>query len=240
MRVLVVDIGGSNVKARVSGHSEKFKTPSGPRMGPAEMVAAVKDMVGSWPYDVVTLGYPGLVRQGHIVRDPQNLAEGWVHFGFEEVFDRPVKIINDAAMQALGSYDGGRMLFLGLGTGLGSALVANWQVVSLALGDIPYRRGRLDDYLSKAGLKRRGRRRWTTAVFEAVAFLRIAFEADYVVIGGGNVDELSQLPEGARRGDNENAFAGGLRLWEERFRVLPEDEVRHLSLSDDAALAVET
>jgi hypothetical protein len=189
------------------------------------MVSAVRSLADAWEFDAVTLGYPGLVRQGRIIREPMNLAEGWVDFDYEAAFGVPVKIINDAAMQALGSYDGGRMLFLGLGTGLGSALVSNWQVVSLALGDLPYGRRRLDDYLNKAALRQRGRKRWRADVWEATAFLRIAFEADYVVIGGGNAQELDELPPGARRGSNENAFCGGFRVWQERFRVLTEQEV---------------
>lgn len=225
MHILVIDLGGSNVKVLATGQTQKRKSPSGPDMGPGEMVAAVRAMTADWLFEAVTFGYPGLVRQGRIVREPQNLAPGWADFDYAQAFGAPVKIINDASMQALGSYDGGRMLFLGLGTGLGSALVANWQVISLALGDLPYRRRRLDEYLNKEGLRSRGRKRWTAAVFDATAILRKAFEVDYVVLGGGNADELAELPPGARRGSNENAFCGGFRMWKERFHVLTEQEL---------------
>jgi predicted NBD/HSP70 family sugar kinase len=241
MQILVVDIGGSNVKLRATGEPDKRKSESGPTMGPIEMLAKVHSLTADWKYDVVTIGYPGLVRQGRIVRDAVNLAPGWVGFHFQAALDRPVKIMNDAAMQALGSYAGGRMLFLGLGTGLGSALVTEWHVVSLALGDLPYRRGRFDDYLNKAALRKRGLRRWKQSVFEAVAILRHAFEADYVVLGGGNVDKLDELPEATRRGDNENAFAGGVRIWDDRYSASPEaKEAQRLAKHHDIALPVET
>ncbi len=241
MRILVIDIGGSNIKLLVTGEETKRKIPSGPPMGPSEMVEAVKNNTADWQYDAVTIGYPGLVRQGRIIREPANLARGWVDFDFHEAFALPLKIMNDAAMQALGSYDGGRMLYLGLGTGLGSALVVDWHVISLALGDLSYRRSRFDDYLNKGAFRERGRKRWKAAVFDATQILRLAFEADYVVLGGGNATELDELPPAARRGHNDNAFVGGFRVWQERFHVLPEQkEADQLADREAVTLPVET
>jgi polyphosphate glucokinase len=220
--VLVVDIGGTNVKMLAEGQAEPRKFGSGPDLGPAEMVAQVKEMVADWPHDVVAIGYPGKVGRNGPEAEPGNLAEGWVGFDFEEAFGKPVRLVNDAVLQALGAYEGGRMLFLGLGTGLGSALVTERVVIPLELGDLPYgARERMSDKVGKKGLERSGEQKWHVAVHKIVSSLKGAFLADYVVLGGGNAERVEPLPDGVRRGGNDDAFAGGFRLWEER--VEPHD-----------------
>jgi polyphosphate glucokinase len=215
MRILVVDVGGTNVKLLATGRVDRLKIPSGPTLTPERMVALVRDATRDWEYDVVSIGYPGPVRDGRPAREPRNLGPGWVGFDFAAAFVRPTRIINDAAMQALGSYDGGRMLFLGLGTGLGSALVVDGIVQPLELAHLPYRRGHsFEEYVGAAGYEKLGRRRWRQFVADVVDRLRVAMQVDYVVLGGGNAKELDALPDGARRGTNANAFAGGFRLWE--------------------------
>lgn len=220
MNILVVDVGGTNVKILASGHdpSESRKFPSGPTMTPALMVQAVKDHAKDWDYDRVTIGYPGPVVKEQPFTDPHNLAPGWIGFDFKSEFGKPVKIINDAAMQALGSYDGGRMLFLGLGTGLGSALIIDNVVVPLELAHLPYRKRRtFEDHLGERGLLRYRKKKWRKFVEDVVNRLRAAMVADYVVLGGGNVRKLETLPPHCRAGDNSNAFIGGFRLWDEAF-----------------------
>jgi predicted NBD/HSP70 family sugar kinase len=215
MRILVVDVGGSHVKLLATGQSERVKLPSGPTLTPDAMVAAVRAATRDWAYDVVSVGYPGPVRDDRAVREPHNLAPGWVGFDFAAAFERPTRLINDAAMQALGSYEGGRMLFLGLGTGLGSALVIDGIVQPLELAHLPYRRGHtFEEYVGAAALERLGRRRWRRVVADVTERLVVALQADYVVLGGGKVKHLDELPTGARRGANANAFIGGFRLWE--------------------------
>jgi polyphosphate glucokinase len=215
MKILVVDIGGTNVKVLASGQEEARKIPSGPELTPSAMVAGVLEATREWEYEVVSIGYPGPVVQGKPLLEPKNLKEGWVGFDFEAAFGKPVRIINDAAMQALGSYQGGRMLFLGLGTGLGSALIVENMVVPLELAHLPYKKGRtMEDYVGIRGLKKRGGKKWRKAVEDVVARLKAALVADYVVLGGGNARRLEPLPAGARLGDNNNAFIGGFRLWE--------------------------
>jgi polyphosphate glucokinase len=215
MHILVVDVGGTHVKLFATGRPDRVKLDSGPTLTPERMVAAVQQATSDWAYDVVSIGYPGPVRHGHPVAEPHNLGPGWVGFDYAAGFARPVRMINDAAMQALGSYEGGRMLFLGLGTGLGTALVVDGIVQPLELAHLPYRRGHtFEDYVGAAGLERLGRRRWRHYVADVTERLAAAMQVDYVVLGGGNSKKLDDLPRGARLGANVNAFAGGFRLWE--------------------------
>ncbi len=215
MRILVIDVGGTHVKVRATGHQQRLEIPSGPKMTPAKMVTGVKAATADWNYDVVSIGYPGPVVHGRPFSEPHNLARGWVGFDFKKALGgRPVKIINDAAMQALGSYKGKRMLFLGLGTGLGSAFIVDGVLEPMELAHLPYKKGRTyEDYVGLAGLKRLGKRKWRRHVNEVVKLLKTAFEADCVVLGGGNAKLLRKLSPGCRLGDNANAFRGGYRLW---------------------------
>jgi polyphosphate glucokinase len=212
-RVLVVDVGGSHVKLLVAGEQEPRRFPSGPKLTAAKMVAKVKRAAADWRYDVVTVGYPGPVLHGHIGAEPFNLGKGWVAFDFEARFDCPVKVINDAAMQALGGYRNGRMLFLGLGTGLGTAFIVGGAVEPMELGHLPYRKGTYEDYVGARGLERLGKKKWTKHVLAVIETLRAALEPDEILIGGGNATKLEDLPPGCRRGSNADAFAGGFRLW---------------------------
>lgn len=214
-RILVVDVGGTHVKVRSSESEEVRKRDSGPELTPQAMVDAVREMTGDWSYDVVSVGIPGPVMRGQPVGEPLNLGEGWLGFDFEKAFGRPVRVLNDAAMQALGSYEGGKMLFLGLGTGLGSALVIDGRVEPLELGHLPYRKRTYEDYVGLRGLRRLGRKKWRKAVEEVVQLLRAALEPETVVLGGGNAKKLDPLPPGVRLGNNANAFEGGFRLWRE-------------------------
>jgi predicted NBD/HSP70 family sugar kinase len=217
MAILVIDVGGTHIKLRLQGLDEVRKSSSGPQLTPQEMIAKVRAATQDWTFDRVTIGYPGPVVDGAIYREPVNLGEGWVGFDFASALGCPTKLINDAAMQALGSYEGGRMLFLGLGTGLGTALVFNHFLLPMELGHLPYKKGKtFEDYVGQAGMKRLGRHKWMEAVFDVVARLRSAFLADYVVLGGGNVKKLDELPPSCRMGDNRNAFLGGLRMWDEQ------------------------
>lgn len=212
--VLVIDVGGTNVKVLATGLKTPVKIPSGPEMTPAKMVAAVKQATAKWKYSVVSIGYPGPVLHGKPVADPHNLAPGWVGFDFRKAFGRPVQVLNDAAMQAAGSYKGGRMLFLGLGTGLGSAMVIDGVTEPMELAHLPYKKGRTyEDYIGLRGLERVGKKRWRHYVADVVTRLKIAMQADDVVIGGGNAKILKELPPGARLGSNANAFRGGMRIW---------------------------
>jgi polyphosphate glucokinase len=214
MKILVVDVGGTHVKVLATGQREHRKADSGPTMTARRMVSVVKSLSADWSYDHVAIGYPGPVVHGHPVAEPHNLGGGWVGFDFRRAFGRPVKVINDAAMQALGSYRGGRMLFLGLGTGLGSALIIDGVLEPMELGHLPYKKGQtFEDYLGIRGLKRHGKARWRKSVLDVVERLRAALNADDVVIGGGNAAKLRTLPPGSRLGDNANAFVGGFRLW---------------------------
>jgi Transcriptional regulator/sugar kinase len=215
MNVLVIDVGGTHVKILATGQREHRKFDSGPQLNAERMVRGVKELAADWDYDVVTIGYPGLVLRGRPVAEPHNLAHGWVGFDYESSFECPVRIINDAAMQALGGYQGGKMLFLGLGTGLGSALIVDGIVEPMELGHLPYRKGTYEDYVGIRGLERRGKKKWREAVSDVVARFVAALEPDDVVLGGGNVKKLKELPPGCRAGDNANAFLGGFRVWEE-------------------------
>jgi len=213
VNVLAVDIGGTNVKILVSGENEPRKFPSGPHLTPREMVTGVKKLAQGWKYEVVSIGYPSMVIHNHPVAEPRNLGRGWVGFDYRAAFGKPVKIVNDAAMQALGSYKGGKMLFLGLGTGLGSTVIADGIVEPMELAHLPYRKGTYEDYVGLRGLKKRGKKKWRQHVAKVVAQLTGALEPDDIVLGGGNVKKLKELPAGCRRGNNANAFIGGFRLW---------------------------
>ena len=216
MNVLAIDIGGTNVKILATGQDEPRKFPSGPKLTPKEMVAGVRKLARGWKYDAVSIGYPGLVILGRPVSEPRNLGKGWVGFDYRAAFGKPVKLINDAAMQALGSYKGtGKMLFLGLGTGLGSTLIADGIVEPMELAHLPYRKGTYEDYVGLRGLEKRGKKKWRRHVEDVVARLSAALEPDDVVLGGGNARKLKDLPPGSRLGDNANAFLGGFRLWED-------------------------
>jgi polyphosphate glucokinase len=215
MKTLVVDIGGTNVKILATGQDKVRKIPSGKDLTPLHMVETVKDQTSDWEYDRVTLGYPGPVVREQPITDPHNLGPGWIGFDFGAQFGKPVKLINDAAMQALGSYECGRMLFLGLGTGLGSALIVENVIVSLELAHLPYRKAQtFEDHVGERGLLAFGKKKWRKYVDDVVNRLRSAMVADYVVLGGGNVRKLETLPLHCRAGDNSKAFIGGFRLWE--------------------------
>jgi ROK family len=218
-KILVIDVGGSNVKLMIS-RSERRKFKSGRKLTPRAMVDQIKPLVADWKFDAVSIGFPSPVRNGRIVSEPKHLGKGWVAFDFKKALRKPVRIINDAAMQALGSYHGGRMLFLGLGTGLGSALVWDNFVLPLELGDLPYRNGSIiEDYLGEAGQARLGDKPWQRDVQHAVVQLKKSLIADYVVIGGGNAKELNEIPKGVELGNNRNAFLGGVRLWQINSRT---------------------
>lgn len=213
--VLVIDVGGTHVKVGASDRKDVVKIESGPALTPALMVEAVKKTTAEWKYDAVAIGYPGPVLHGRPVAEPHNLGVGWVGFDFKKAFGKPVKLVNDAAMQALGSYEGGRMLFLGLGTGLGSALIIDGILEPMELAHLPYKKGRTyEDYIGLRGLMRLGKKRWARHVFDVVERLKAALGADYVVLGGGNEKMLKELPPGARAGENSNAQKGGIRLFQ--------------------------
>ncbi len=216
MQILVVDIGGTNVKVWKTGESDKVKVPSGKKFTPQELVQSLREASADWDFDRVSIGFPGDVLNGRHFSDPLNLGPGWVEFDFAQAFGCPVRIMNDACMQALGSYDGGRMLYLGLGTGIGTTYIIDGKIVPLALGHLPLLAGEtFDQRLSRKGLELHGTKRWRRAVIEAAEMLKAAFLADYVVLGGGNAKKLEDLPEGCRRGGNHNAYFGGLRMWED-------------------------
>ena len=213
-KVLVIDVGGTNIKVYLAGEKESRKVPSGPRLTARKMVAGVKAVTTDWAFDAVSIGYPGVVRKGRIAAEPVNLGRGWVGFSFRQAFRRPVKVVNDAVMQAIGSYRGGTMLFLGLGTGLGTAMIVNGHIVPMELGHFPYRKLTIEEYLGTAGVEALGRSRWRKLVEDVVGEFVKAFLVDDVVLGGGNVKKLVRLPKGCRAGANTNAFVGGCRIWE--------------------------
>jgi polyphosphate glucokinase len=214
VNVLVIDIGGNNVKILATGQNEPRKLPSGPKLTAKQMVNRVKKLAGDWKYDVVSIGYPGPVLRNRPLAEPHNLGTGWLGFDFEAAFDRRVMVVNDAAMQALGSYKRGKMLFLGLGTGLGSAMILDGILEPMELGHLPYKKGTYEDYVGMRGLQKRGKKKWRRNVADVVGRLVAALEPDDVVLGGGNVRKLKELPKGCRMGDNSNAFRGGFRLWD--------------------------
>lgn len=214
--ILVIDVGGTHIKVLAAGQKEPVKIDSGAKMTPQKMVKAVREVTKDWTYDVVSIGYPAPVIHGHPLSEPHNLGGGWVGFDFRKAFGRPVKIVNDAAMQALGIYKGGRMLFLGLGTGLGSAMIVDGMLEPMEVAHLPYKKGKTyEDYLGLRGLKKSGKKKWRRHVAEIAEQLKTALEAEYVVLGGGNAKLLKKLPPGCRLGDNSTAFIGGFRLWDE-------------------------
>jgi polyphosphate glucokinase len=214
MKILVIDVGGTSIKMGMSAHDERLKVPSGPELTAANMVAAVRKATETWKYEVISIGYPGPVVQGKPAEEPKNLASGWVGFDYGQAFEKPVRIVNDAAMQALGSYRGGRMLFLGLGTGLGSALVVEGLLQPLELAHLPYRNERTyEDYVGLRGYKRLGKKRWRFHVEKVVAQLKHGLQVDHVTLGGGQTKQLGTLPPGVRLGNNADAIVGGFRLW---------------------------
>jgi len=212
--VLVIDVGGTNIKVLADKRKEPLKIASGPDMTARRMVSEVRKATSDWKYSAVSIGYPGPVLHDQPLREPHNLGPGWVGFNFKKAFGVPVRVINDAAMQALGSYEGGRMLFLGLGTGLGSAFIVNGILEPMELGHLPYKNGHTyEDYVGARGLERLGKRKWRRHVFKVIDQLKTALEADYVVLGGGNAKLLKELPADVRLGNNGNAFVGGFQLW---------------------------
>ena len=221
MRILAIDIGGTNVKVLLSGEKAPRKFPSGRTLTPQAMVAGVKKIAVDWKYDAVAIGYPGRVVDGEIVVEPHNLAKGWIGFDFASAFGCQVRIINDAAMQALGSYKSGLLLFLGLGTGLGAALVADGVVIPMELAHLPYKNSTWEGYLGVRSLEKRGRKKWEKQVGSAVARLQDALAPNDIVLGGGNAKELKQIPKGCRMGNNEYAFLGGFRLFEKHAASRP-------------------
>ncbi len=214
--ILVVDVGGSHVKALLNGESERRRFLSGRELTAAEMVAGVLELTRDWSHDAVTVGVPAPVLSNRVVREPANLGRGWVGFDFEAAFEKPTKIVNDATMQALGSYHGGRMLFLGLGTGLGSAMIVDGIIEPMELGHLPFRKSTYEDYVGARGMRRLGRKRWRKAVLNTIEQLTAALEPDYMVLGGGNAEEVGELPPNVRLGHNEDAFLGGFKLWVEQ------------------------
>lgn len=221
MKILVIDIGGTHVKCLASGMRKPLKLPSGPDLTPRQMVSEVRDATDAWRCNVVSIGYPGPVVRGRpAVRDPWNLGGGWLRFNFRKAFGRPVRIINDAAMQALGSYRGGNMLFLGLGTGLGSAIIRDGHLAPLELAHLPYKDGQsYEEFLGEEGMKRLGKPRWRKHIFRIVRLFLDAFVVEYIVIGGGNARHIHDLPPHTSLGDNKNAFKGGFRLWSEEYQA---------------------
>jgi len=217
MKILAVDVGGTHVKILATGETQKREIVSGPEMTARQMVSAVKKLAKDWAYDVVSVGFPGPVLHGRPMAEPHNLGVGWTKFDFAAAFGLPVRIVNDAAMQALGSYRGGRMLFLGLGTGLGSAMIVNGVVEPMELGHLPYKKGTYEDYVGGRGLKRFGKKRWQKLVKDVIELFVAATEPEDVVIGGGNLVHLKKLPKGCRAGDNANAFVGGFRMWDSAY-----------------------
>jgi polyphosphate glucokinase len=214
-KILVLDVGGTHVKIHAPGSGQITKIISGPTMTAGRMVVAVKKISAGWDFDVISIGFPGPVINGKPTREPHNLGGGWVKFDFKKAFGKPVKIINDAAMQALGGHHGGHMLFLGLGTGLGSTLILDGLVVPLELANLPYKKNRTyEEYLGVAGLKRLGKKKWREHVFDVVGLLKNALLVDYVVLGGGNVPLIKDFPPGVEPGKNSNAIRGGERLWD--------------------------
>lgn len=212
-KILVVDIGGTHVKLMIS-RSETRKFDTGPKFAPKQLAAAIKKAAEGWNYDAISIGFPAVVKKGQVSKEPKHLGKGWVAWNFTKSLGKPTRVINDAAMQALGSYRGGRMLFLGLGTGLGSTLVWERNVLPLELGDLPYEDGIIEDILGKPGLERLGKKAWKREVLFCVAQLKLSFIADYIMLGGGNARQFDELPEGVEPGHNRNAYDGGCRMWQ--------------------------
>jgi polyphosphate glucokinase len=216
MKILVIDVGGTHVKVQATSQRTRRKLPSGPGLTPRRMVRAVGDLVSDWQYDVVSIGFPSRVARGKIAAEPANLGRGWVGFDFSRAFGRPAKVINDAAMQAFGAYEGGRLLFLGFGTGLGSALIADGVIVPMELAHLPYKKGTYEDYVGLRGLAKNGKKKWRRDVADVIARFAVAFDIEDVVIGGGNSKFLKKIPRDARLVTNAHAIKGGYRLWTDR------------------------
>jgi polyphosphate glucokinase len=238
VNVLVVDVGGTRVKILATGQKQSREFPSGPKLSAKQIVTGVKKLAKDWRYDAVSIGYPGPVIRNRPLAEPYNLGPGWVGFDFEGAFNRPVKVINDAAMQALGSYKHGKMLFLGLGTGLGSAMVVDGIVEPMELGHLPYRRRTFEDYVGVVGRARLGQKKWERAVKDVIARLIAALQPEDVVLGGGNVKNLEKLPPGCRAGENANAFVGGFRVWEKTRRRHRSTSRRSHSQSQKGAVSL--
>jgi predicted NBD/HSP70 family sugar kinase len=217
MNVLVIDIGGSNIKILATGQPERIKIPSGTNFTPDEMVRLVKENSKNWEFEAISMGFPGVVKNNKIVVEPRNLGSGWTTYDFESAFGCPIKIINDAAMQALGSYEGKNLLFLGLGTGLGTAMILNKLIIPMEAAHLPYKKSTFELYLGKESLQKYGSVKWENNVLECIQFFSHAFQPEDIVLGGGNSKLLSSVPEGCRLGTNQNAFKGGFRLWQEDF-----------------------
>ncbi|MBN7810753.1 ROK family protein [Algoriphagus sp. H41] len=218
MNVLVIDIGGSNIKILATGQPERIKIPSGKDFTPEEMIPLVKEAAKDWNYEVITIGFPGVVKQGKIVADPVNMGSGWKGFDFENAFGCPVKIINDAAMQALGSYEGGKLLFMGFGTGLGTALVFEDLILPMEGGHLPFKLGTFETHVGNAAMKKMGKKKWKELVAQSIAHFRRCFQPDHIILGGGNSKLLDEIPEDCSLGSNKNAFTGGFRLWEKSYK----------------------
>jgi len=215
--VLAIDIGGSHVKMRLSSGGEDMRDVSGPNLTPRKMMNIIKKLTKGKNFDVVSIGYPGPVIHNKILAEPHNLGKGWVNFNFEKAFGKPLKIVNDALMQAIGNYEGGRMLFLGLGTGLGAAMIVDNVAQPMELAHLPYKKGKtFEDYAGERGLAKFGKKKWRKNVFDIVAHITAALEPDSIVIGGGNVTKLDKLPPKCKAGANTNAFTGGFRLWQDK------------------------
>ena len=232
-RVLVIDVGGTHVKLWATGRRAPIRFESGRKLTPPAMVASVKRLTARWTYDAVSIGYPGAVLHGHPIREPYHLGTGWVGFNFRRALGHRTKLVNDAAMQALGSYRGGRMLFLGLGTGLGSAMIVDGKLEPFELAHLPYKKGRtFEEYVGDRGLQRLGKKKWRRHVADAIRQLRRALQPEYVVVGGGNARKLKQIPARTFLGTNENAFVGGVRLWDPAYgtsKVSPPKGKRKMS-----------
>lgn len=218
MNILVIDVGGSNIKILATGQPERIKIPSGRDFTPEEMVPLVQEAAKDWDYEAITIGFPGVVKHGKIAANPVNMGEGWKGFDFEKAFGRPVKIINDAAMQALGSYEGEKVLFMGFGTGLGTALVFEDLILPLEGGHLPFKQGTFETHVGNDALKKMGKKRWTELVYQAIAHFNRCFQPDEIVLGGGNSKLLNDFPANCRLGSNKNAFTGGFRLWEKSYK----------------------
>lgn len=218
-KILVIDIGGSNVKILATGAEERIKIPSGPDFTPAQMVDLVKEFSSNWEYDKISMGFPGVVKHNKLVTEPVNLGEGWSSFDYQKAFNKPIKIVNDAAMQAVGNYEGKKLLFLGLGTGLGTAMIVNKTIIPIEGGHLPYRRSTFENYINKIYLQQKGSKKWEKHVLKTIEIFSDAFQPEDVVIGGGNSKLLTTVPEYCRLGTNQNAFIGGFRLWEDDYNV---------------------
>ena len=219
MNGLVIDLGGSNIKLLATGQPERIKIPSGSDFKPADLIPLVKDATKDWPYEAISIGFPGVVKHGVIAADPVNMGKGWMGYDFQKAFGMPVRIINDAAMQALGSYEGGKLLFMGFGTGLGTAMVFEDLILPLEGGHLPFKQGTFETHVGNAAMKKVGKKKWKELVYQTIEHFRHCFQPDEIVLGGGNSKYLEEIPDKCRLGSNKNAFTGGFRLWEREFKI---------------------